>query len=219
MSTNRNQNDKLAHILDSYKIALDIFKNHNDNYFKRVQIFMSALQVGVAVAFAKVIYPFPEPLVRESSDEYVAAAFVAFLGCFFAFVWRTLGIRQGQYLEFSRHYLRNLEGKLKETETGIPLDYFSLESEVFRLRNECKKTVEYTTAEIKFCDSRAYAVFRWITSNDKEDKKYPKSKSAFHKKAEGGMVRVELYLAFGIAITWFGIAFLCLVFGLSFYIL
>lgn len=209
MSNDIHNKDELEKIINSYKIVLDIFKLNNDNYFKRVQVFMSALQVGVAIAFAKVIYPVP-----ISGDRLLAAAILAVLGGIFAVVWRQLGMRQSQYLEFNRRYLRNLEIRLQNI--GMPLDYFNLESKVFkklppRNSDDSEKSIGYATACIfKHIQTDCnYAKFKWVPEE------YPETyenADKLHKigKVKGGMVRVELDLTLGIAITWFSIAALCL---------
>jgi len=206
------QNDETEKILNSYQIALDIFKLNNDNYFKRVQVFMYPLQVGVAVAFTKVIYPIP-----TSWKGFVAAMFVAVLGGVLAVIWKELGTRQSQYLEFNRRYLRNLEIGLKNT--GLLLDYFNLESSIFRPpphnSDVPTETIEYATACIlKHPQTgRNYAKFKWIPPSKNIYPETYENTDNLHKigKVKGGLVRFELNLTLGIAIFWFCLFLLCFV--------
>ena len=111
-------------ILDSYRVHLDVWKVHNDNYFRRVQVLMVAVQAALFAAVLKVV-----DLKGISWTQIVMLLVLAVLGTISAQNWMSLNEKQNQYMEFCRRTLRNLEHRLAEL--GVPLRYFTLEAHVF----------------------------------------------------------------------------------------
>ena len=115
---------KKKDLLESYERILDIYKLQNDNYFKRVQVFMTVLQGGLfAVALnaafnlvdSRVQYGWNigQQLESVSLMRLCVLVIISVLGCLSARLWARQHSSNKQYLEFSRTHLRNIEIKGK----------------------------------------------------------------------------------------------------------
>lgn len=201
------KNEEIENLKYSYDRALDIFKLSNDNYFKRIQILMVALQVGLFYALIKLLHPIP-----YSGKGFPLPILVAVLGIVIAVIWQKLMNRQMQYLELQKRYLRNLESKFVKLD--VPMDYFSIESainkqipidqpelasamikkyEVNNKGEEIKEDTEGGTIK-KNNKPYYYARFKW------SGKRYPggsEELDKIHKVGEtrGGMVLIERNLS------------------------
>jgi len=195
-----NREDEVKGLLDSYSKILDVWKVHNDNYFKRVQIFMGLLQVSLFLAAFKLLFPLP-----KSFTESLISVFLGILGILSASMWIGLNKKQSQYLEFCRRTLRNLESRLGSL--GIPLEYFTTESLVFRHHREAPQLCSATTETVEVGgDKRHLLRFGWSQES------YPESdecKGIYSiTKVSGGMVSYEKRLAqIAICVWIFLIAF------------
>ncbi len=112
--------EKSKNYLDVYDRVLGIFKINNDNYFKRTQILMLVIQSALFISFTS---------TWGDDIKWALLGLISFLGILSAYAWFVSITRQGDYLEFCRCYLRNIEYRL--VELGIPLEYFKNESKVF----------------------------------------------------------------------------------------
>lgn len=180
-------------ILDAYRVHLDVWKVQNDNYFKRVQVLMMAIQAVLLAAALKVL-----DLEGRFCTQMLVLSILAGIGVISSLCWMHLNNRQNQYLEFCRRTLRNLEHRLAEL--GVPLRYFTLEAHVFGPLRE-KIPDSAGTAVLKEGD-RDVAEFAWARErypDQDEDKK-----KSIHKLAKvgGGMKSFERGMARGILVLW-----------------
>lgn len=178
--------DEVRNVMDSYGKIIDVWKVHNDNYFKRVQILMGLLQVGLFLALLKLLSPMP-----KSFAEAVIPTFLGILGIFSAGVWLRLNKKQSQYLEFCRTTLRNLEHRLGEL--GVPLEYFTCEALVFGpYRKQTPKLLSAAIETVEVAEKgRHKLIFGW------SQELYPKSGKGLHSISEvsGGMISCERRIA------------------------
>lgn len=182
----------------SYSRLLEIWKVHNENYFKRVQVVMAVLQAGLFVAIIKFLSPFP-----TSWSGFVFPAFISIVGIISACLWLNLNEKQTQYLEFCRRVLRNIESKL--ISEGIPTEYFTVESIVFGpYFDKCPNTkgVMMSTRNINN-KKRRIAEFTWSGERYPE---YESERKELHEvgRVRGGMVYFEKSLARGARLVWIG---------------
>lgn len=183
-----NHEDEVKNLMDSYGKILDVWKVHNDNYFKRVQIFMGLLQVGLFLATLKLLFPLP-----KSFTEALIPIFLGIMGLLSASMWIGLNKKQSQYLEFCRRTLRNLESRLGSL--GVPLEYFTTESLVFGRHRECPPTLYSAATETVEVggDKRHLLKFVWSEEPYPESDEYKGLHSIT--KVSGGMVSYEKRLA------------------------
>jgi hypothetical protein len=183
-----NHEDEVKNLMDSYGKILDVWKVHNDNYFKRVQIFMGLLQAGLFLAALKLLFPLP-----ESFTEALIAVFLGIMGIGSAWLWIGLNRKQNQYFEFCRRTLRNLESRLASL--GVPLEYFTSESLVFGPHQECPPALYSAATEIVPVgkDKRHLLRFLWSKESYPESVEYKGPHSI--KKVRGGMLSYEKRLA------------------------
>jgi hypothetical protein len=195
-----NSEDQAKTLLDAYGKIMDVWKVQNDNYFKRVQVAMGVIQVGLFVAILKMFFPLPTTWTQA-----VLPITIAILGFVSGIMWVKLNGKQIQYIEFCRRSLRNIESKLAMLK--VPLEYFTLESIVFGPISECR--LPYSASIEKIINAsgkeRSQITFRW------SGEKYPDTDS--HKKTlhsitrvSGGMVSFESWLAKGAVALWVLIA-------------
>jgi hypothetical protein len=189
--TLRSQESK--DILDAYRVHLDVWKVQNDNYFRRVQVMMVAVQAALFAAALKVFDP-----KAVSCTQLLILTGLAVLGVISAKHWMALNGRQNQYLEYCRRTLRNLEHRLAEL--GVPLRYFTLEAHVFGpLRTEIP---ESAGTAVRTEGTRHVAEFLW------SQERYPDQDTAKRKgihelaKVSGGMISFEKRMASGIRVVW-----------------
>ena len=180
-------------VLDAYRVHLDLWKVQNDNYFKRVQVMMIAVQGALFAAALKVVDP-----KAISWIQLLILAVVGVLGVLSAGHWMALNKKQTQYMEFCRRTLRNLEHRLAEL--GLPLRYFTTEAHVFGpLRTEIP---ELAGTALRTEGERHVVEFVW------GGERYPDpddlAKGGIHRLAEvsGGMISFDNSLASGIRVVW-----------------
>lgn len=183
----------------SYDKALDIFKLLNDNYFKRVQIVMVALQAGLFIALMRLLSPLP-----GSWKDFPLPIIVTILGLCIAWIWDTLMIRQMQYMMLIKNYIQNIEAKFVELE--LPIDYFNVEASISkRFRKNHFKTI---TADIVNVENRKkdgkywkLARFKWSKGEcpltDEDTEKYHKVGAS-----RGNIVSIERLMSMGAIILW-----------------
>jgi len=180
-------------ILDAYRVHLDVWKVQNDNYFRRVQILMMAIQAGLFAAGLKIFVD----MDRSCFTTQILILIIAVLGMISSYCWMALNDRQNQYLEFCRRTLRNLEHRLAEL--GVPLRYFTLEAHVFGpLREEVPDSAG---TAVRKEGNRHFAEFSWARE------RYPDQdtdKKDVHELAKvgGGMKSFERGMALGILVLW-----------------
>lgn len=181
-----NHNEKVKNLLNSYSKIIDVWKVNNDNYFKRVQIFMGLLQVGLFLTALKLLYPPPESFVAK-----LFPVFLGILGILSARMWIGLNKKQNQYLEFCRATLRNLESRLGSF--GVPLEYFTSESLVFGPLREHPPTLCSAATETVEVRGKSRHMLRFCWSQES----YPKSGKGLHSISEvsGGMISYEKRIA------------------------
>ena len=198
-----SKNDEAKNIMDSYSNILEIWKVQNDNYFKRVQVLMSVLQVGLLLAALKLLSsslsPYKIPFV----------VLIGFSGILSAGMWIKQNEKQSQYMEFCRRVLRNLEARLAGLK--IPLEYFSFESLVFRpdrdkLDQEIIKRFEklFYSATHRH-DNQNKQLGHWLYFNSSEDR-FPEPESSNNNysmdKVSGGLISYEKFIAWGVIGFW-----------------
>lgn len=115
--------EEIEYLKYSYDKALDIFRLHNDNYFKRTQIIMIAIQAGFFFVIIKLLTPIP-----DSQKELIVPMIVTLLGFAVAWAWRVLMTKQMQYMMLLKKYIQNLEAKFVDLK--LPIDYFSIEAAI-----------------------------------------------------------------------------------------
>ena len=152
-------------ILDAYRVHLDVWKVLNDNYFKRVQVLMIAIQAALFAAALKVV-----DLKGRFGIQMLVLSIIAGLGVISSSCWITLHDKQNRYLEFCRRTLRNLEHRLAEL--GVPLQYFTLESHVFKLPHQ-REVPKLAGTAIRNEGERVFAEFVWARERypDQDTKK------------------------------------------------
>jgi hypothetical protein len=191
--------DQAKTLLDTYGKIMDVWKVQNDNYFKRVQVAMGIIQVGLFVAILKMLSPLP-----TTWTEAVLPIAIAILGLFSGIMWVKLNVKQIQYMEFCRRTLRNIENKLAKLQ--VPLEYFTLEALVFGPKRECRPPYSASLQMVKAAGKdRAQLTFRW------SGEKYPETdsgKKTLHSitRVSGGMVSFERRLAKSAVVLWVLIA-------------
>ena len=190
-----NPENEAKNLMDSYSKIFDQWKLHNDNYFKRVQVVMGILQVGLFLAVLRHLSPFP-----KSCAGAVLPIFLGILGILAALMWVKLNTKQAQYLEFCRRILRNLEARLMSL--GVPLEYFTAESLVFGpYRKHPPKLSAGEIETVKLQSKNCHLLrFKWSneTYPDSEDSKGLHSIG----KITGGLVSFERRLAQGALCVW-----------------
>ena len=125
---------------EAYKYILEIFKIYNDNYFKRTQVLMVAIQ---SVLFVSSIHYLSRFGTKSWSEKYswLLLAVVALLGIGAAWLWYRANTAQRNYLEFCRFHLRNIEAYFEKFD--IPLYFFTSESKAYFDR----ETVRFQSSE------------------------------------------------------------------------
>lgn len=126
--------------LNAYERVLKIYELGLADYFKRTQILMVVIQSVMFLAFGKLVQTSlidPPNGLGENGNEWasfimlISLQFIPAAGVCFALTWSELIKRRYQYVDCYRWYLRDLECRL--VSLGIHLDYFSVESRIFRL--------------------------------------------------------------------------------------
>lgn len=179
-------------LLAAYRLHLDVWKVQNDNYFKRYQFLMVAVQAALIAAALKVV-----DLNGTSGIQILVLTVLAVLGVISALSWLTLNDKQNQYMEFCRSTLRNLEYRLAEL--GVPLRYFTLEAHVFGpLRIEIP---DLAGTAVRTEGTRHIVEFTWARE------RYPNqdtAKKGVHEltKVAGGMIFFERRVARTILVVW-----------------
>jgi hypothetical protein len=198
------ENEEIRNLKYSYDRALEIFRLHNDNYFKRVQIIMVALQAGLFFALIKLLHPVP-----ESWEGFPLPILVTALGIFIAVIWQKLMNRQMQYLELLKRYIRNLEAK--SMELGVPIDYFNVEAAISGPKD--KDFLIKTARIIKHKKNKKYRFLRFKWSREKYPGKRGEESDKIHRvgKKRGGAVRIERMLSKGTIYIWAIVLFLLIV--------
>ena len=190
-----SSNQESQDLLDAYRLHLDVWKVQNDNYFRRVQVLMVAVQAALFAAALKVV-----DLKEASWTQLLVLAVLAVLGVISAQNWMALNDKQTQYMEFCRRTLRNLEHRL--TELGVPLRYFTLEANVFSPpQTELQAVPSLSGTEIQTEGTRRIALFTWsgdrYPEQDTQEKRVHESA-----KVAGGMIAFERRMAGGIGVVW-----------------
>ncbi|NPU82995.1 MAG: hypothetical protein HPY65_00795 [Syntrophaceae bacterium] len=185
-----------SYILEVYRVHLDIWKVQNENYFKRVQLLMLAIQAALFAAALEVFIN----VEGESFDKVLILTSIAGLGMISSAGWITLHDKQNHYLEYCRRTLRNLEHKLSTL--GVPLRYFTLEAHVFGpLREEGSILAGIAIGRD---GNRDFAHFAW--SNERYPDKDMEGKKANrdHQLAQvgGGMKSFERNMALFLLVLW-----------------
>jgi hypothetical protein len=185
-------------ILDAYRIHFDVWKVQNDNYFRRVQILMMAIQAGLFAAGLKIFVDMDRSCFTTQILLLIIAGFGMASSCW----WMRQNDRQSQYLEFCRRSLRNMEHKL--TELGVPLRYFTLEAHVFGPPRE--EIPESAGTAVRKEEDRDVVEFTWARERypDKNDDTKDERKRVHQlAKVVGGMKTFEKGMAMGILRVWF----------------
>jgi hypothetical protein len=190
-----NPENEARNLMDSYSKIFTQWKLHNDNYFKRVQVVMGILQVGLFLAVLRQLSPLP-----KSFAEGLIPIVLGILGILSALMWLKLNAKQGQYLEFCRRMLRNLEARL--VKLGVPLEYFTAESFVFGPYREPPPELIAGVIEPVVLKRKKRHLLRFKWSNetypDSKDNKGPHSIV----KVTGGLISFEKVLAKGALGVW-----------------
>ena len=195
-SLSQNEKDEVKNCMDSYSKILDVWKVMNDNYFKRVQLFMGIIQVGLFLAALKLL---ASPQI--SPKAVILLVFFGIMGLMAAIMWIRLNKKQAQYLEFCRRTLRNIESRFADL--NVPLEYFTLESLVFNSHREHKPlySAEAFIDNPKKIKKRCWIQFHW------SQERYPEpdgKDSDLHtmQTVSGGMVFFEKNIAISAIVVW-----------------
>ena len=189
-------NGDVSSLVYAYQEVLEIWKVHNDNYFKRVQIFMGVLQVGLLLAAIRAL-----EAKQESPVHAMIPIFIGILGFLAAVTWVHLNTKQVQYLEFCRRILRNLERRFAHL--GVPLEYFVLEALIFGPDREVNDPLSSAT-QVGVKEGRQHMrllEFAWSKETYPvagESKRHAYSVS----KVRGGMAKYERSIAVGAIVAW-----------------
>ncbi|GAX60922.1 phage shock protein A [Candidatus Scalindua japonica] len=183
--------EKRENLQYSYNRTLDIFKIANDNYLKRVQIIMVALQTGLFIALMRLLSPLP-----DSWKDFPLPIIVTIIGILLSTLWNGLHNKQIQYLELMKRYLRNLESELAESK--VPMDYFNIES-----------ALSYHITEVKVEKIKTKIIGKEIRTENEKDRhvffegsedRYPDKGNSG--KMLGGLVNLESLLGKGALWFW-----------------
>lgn len=192
----QNIKDEAKNCMESYSRILDVWKVMNDNYFKRVQLFMGIIQVGLFLAALKLLLPLP-----ISREALIVSVLLGIMSIMSAIMWIVLNKKQTQYLEFCRRTFRNIESRFADL--NIPLQYFTLESLVFSGHREHQQlySAEATIENPKEIKKRCWIKFRW------RQERYPEpddknSEPHTMKAVSGGMVLFEKNIAKSAIVVW-----------------
>ena len=191
-----NPENETRNLMDSYSKILDQWKLLNDNYFKRVQVMMGILQVGLLLAALRQLSLFP-----VSCADAFLRIFLGIIGILSAFVWVKLNTKQAQYLEFCKRILRNLEARL--INIGVPLEYFTAESLIFGPYQEHPPKLSAGVIEtVKLPNEKKRNLLRLKWSNET----YPENNDpkGLHSivRVNGGIASLERRLAHGAMCVW-----------------
>lgn len=133
MSADRSRREnKIRHLLDVYIKVYNHLNQSHAHYFQRTQILMFAIQGGLIAAFIKLltIGKLKNNTILSSLDAlYFVLLAISALGIIFCFIWLSMIQRHWDVLEYSRCYLRYIEGQLMKL--GVPLAIFRVESAIF----------------------------------------------------------------------------------------
>jgi hypothetical protein len=196
---NSQDHGEIANLKYSYDKALDIFRLHNDNYFKRIQIIMVAIQAGLFFVIIKLLTPIP-----VLPKELIFPIIVTFIGIAIAYAWGVLMTRQMQYMMLIKNYIQNLEAKFVDLK--LPIDYFNIEASIskkfskdhFRTMTADIDDVEKLKEDGKHCN---FAEFKWskvkCPATDEKAEKIHKVGAV-----RGNMVKIESWLSTGTIILW-----------------
>ena len=188
-------NHESRDLFDAYRFHLDVWKVQNDNYFRRIQVLMLAVQAALFAGTLKVI-----DLQWSVWIKMLVLAILALLGILSAKKWIALNEKQNQYIEFCRRTLRNMECRL--IELGVPLCYFTLEAHVFgHLRN---KIPDSTGVSIQEENSRHVVQFQWAGERYPDPDTRDTKKKCIHElaKVKGGILSDEKKIAESIIWVW-----------------
>jgi len=137
MMTEEQKDKKSKVLLDTYDRVFDIFQLNNDNYFKRTQILMFAIQAALFAGFIKLAWDTQIETIISSASlnivKFILFVFIPLFGSISAFTWVELITKQWNVLELYRCYLRYIERNLLELQ--IPLACFRAESLVFKYKH------------------------------------------------------------------------------------
>jgi len=122
---NRTKDSEIKHLLDTYEKISKHLEIANDNYFKRTQIIMIAIQIVLITGFGKLV----SDINILSPQKLLLLLSIPVIGLFFAFAWISFIKRQCDTLEFCKCYMRYIEKKLLNC--NVPLAYFRAESVIF----------------------------------------------------------------------------------------
>lgn len=181
--------EKLDNYLDAHARVQDIYKLINENYFKRTQLFMTAIQGAFLISFVSFIG-------SQGSKSLILLMIIPILGGFLAFTWYRLGIKQSDYLEYCKCYLRNLELCLEKL--GVPLTFQRHEAIVFK-----KKDV----ADFQW---RENVIGKDGLPDDDDELEYNFPYKKRIGKVKGGMTTIENRVAFGTICFWIAMFLLVL---------
>jgi len=169
--------------LTTYDFVLTIWKVQHDNYFKRVQVLMMAIEAGLFATLLKLW------LNRITNIEDLAiSATISILGVLVSIVWCKYIRKQGTYLEYCRSLLRNVERRL--IELRFPLGYFALESYIFSPKGVFPGKLADT-------EELEYRRVHFARSNEN----FPSAADTFIKR--GGMIALDRGISIGASVIWF----------------
>jgi hypothetical protein len=192
MITNKTQQPENIpeHYLQVYQQVWNVYQTSNDNYFKRTQILMFAIQVAVFAALAKLAGDIGKSDILSLPPlKLVLLWIIPLAGSLSALAWATLIVRQWNLLELYRRYMRYLERVLLDKK--VPLAPFTLEKAVFT-RQEQKCILFDSCAAIGNSQSRSRGV----------DQEYFPDYGA-RGRMRIGMMRIEEYIAVFLLSFWF----------------
>jgi len=193
---NRTKDSEIKHLLDTYDKVYKHFELANDNYFKRTQIIMIAIQIVLFTGFVKLVSDIPSLCTQK----LVLLLSISVIGLFFACAWILYIKRQRNLLEFCRCYMRYIEKKLLNY--NVPLAIFNAESVIFHLNSEAK----CTNYSINFTDDLNNRNSSDSNVGDNsEDKSCLQTKFPYDRKETkiSGLMGIEKDMACFILLIWF----------------
>ena len=175
--------NEIKHWQYAYEKVCEHLNLIHDHYFKRTQILMFTIQIGLATAFIKLLVTdFTNPnLLLCKLQAYYVFCVISFLGVVFCFIWLLMIKGHWEGLEYCRCYMRYIEGHLMKL--GVPLAVFRAESVISYLLNR----INFDDEERKDKDN-----------HNKYQKVFPYRK----KKADIGLMNLEKWVVRIIRLAW-----------------
>jgi len=184
--------------MTAYEFQSRHFSMINDNFFKRVHVFMAAAEAAtVAVAVGTITQAIG--LKAHPREVFMLLAAFSLAGTILAMIWFILGTRQMQALELSKRYLRFLEQEAWGL--GIPLGANTFEAFVSHPTTPIAGTPQRFGIALRPTD-RAGVI--WFGRE-----KFPADDGAWRYRSwtvQAGVAPLETALSLGFALLWVGAA-------------